>query len=163
MKLSLTVYTYNLSTWTPNPLTPEDIPIMELAVEHYNKKGSSMINCCRVYLQVISIFDLLLFEKNEIHPAYLVGLQPDSCTSTILWPPLPRPPKRYWGLWGSFLRNYIIPLMDRVPNGWKFSNIPRFTSFYFKHHHTPHLYRFQDGDLARFWIMRKQRGYSFPL
>jgi hypothetical protein len=35
-------------TWTPMPLAPQDILLMEFATTKLNKKGSTMINRCRI-------------------------------------------------------------------------------------------------------------------
>jgi hypothetical protein len=66
---------------------------MELATKALNKNGSAIKNCCRLYLRVISIYDLLLLDKTTIHPAYFLGERPPSRTPITYWPDYPRPPK----------------------------------------------------------------------
>jgi len=94
-------------TWLPQQLLSFDCPITEIAVTAYNKKGSKMINRCRMFLQVISVLDLLLYNTKNIHPAYIQGELPPSRIPFLLWPIIPRPPKKYWKLWTSFLRRHI--------------------------------------------------------
>jgi len=86
------------STWTPDPLSNSDIALMEIVVKTYSKKGSSIINRCRMFLQVISIDDLLIPNTGHIHPAYILGTLPLGHTSKITWPSFPKPPKSYWNL-----------------------------------------------------------------
>jgi hypothetical protein len=81
------------ATWVPTPMASNDIPLMEIATTRYNKKGSCMINRCRLYLQIFLFYDLLFFDKPLIHSTYLTGVRPISHSSTIIWLPYPRPPK----------------------------------------------------------------------
>jgi len=80
-------------TWIPHPICFHDKALMDIAVNHYNKKGSACINRCRQFLQVISVLDLLIPYTTVIHPSYIEGYPPLSRTSYITWPPIPRPPK----------------------------------------------------------------------
>jgi len=52
--------------WTPPPLAKGDTPIMEIATKVYDKKGSLMINRCRMFLNIISLFDLLLWDRKGL-------------------------------------------------------------------------------------------------
>jgi hypothetical protein len=54
-------------SWVSDPITSFDKSLMTIAVSKYNKKGSYIINKCRIYLQVISDIDLLIFETADIH------------------------------------------------------------------------------------------------
>jgi hypothetical protein len=101
-------------TWLPTPLSHEDISIMELATGSYNSKGAYLINRCRLYLQVISIMDLLLYNLTAIHPSYLAGEIPPSCQSTLYWPNFPNPPKHYWKLWHHFIHTIVKPLLQKI-------------------------------------------------
>ena len=91
---------------------------MEVAVRTYSKKGSKMINRCRIYLQIISVYDLLIYSTNKIHPAYKEREIPLSRSSKICRPAIPKPPKHYWQLWNSFINLHIEPnLLSTPPNG----------------------------------------------
>jgi hypothetical protein len=81
-------------TWLPQPLCVQDKAIMDIAVNHYNTKGSVCINRCRHFLQVIAVIDLLIPYTNDIQPSYLEGYPPLSRASYITWPPVPRPPQK---------------------------------------------------------------------
>ena len=87
------------STWTPSPLCKEDRALMDLTIKCYDTKGSLIINWCRQYLNLVSVIDHLILKTLEIHPSYLSGNPPMSRMLTIKWPPILRPPKRYWTLW----------------------------------------------------------------
>jgi hypothetical protein len=114
---------------------------MDLAISKYDKRGSSMINRCRLYLQVISIFDLLIFGKSDVHPLYLEGEIPPSRTSLILWPQHPRPPKHFWKL---------TPILLKMPIDWGHVTKYRYSPFFYKHRHLHHLYQLVDGQLTHF-------------
>jgi len=139
-------------SWTPNPLAPNDQSLMEIAILQYNKKGSYIINRCRIYLQVILIYDLLLFRSSEIHPSYILGKPPPSCTSEILWLTCPRPPKHYWKLWHHFLHFCIKPMLEKMELLWDSFWLPRYIPSFFKHRLSPHLYRWQEGQMTRFTL-----------
>jgi hypothetical protein len=70
----------------------------------YNPKGSAMINRCRLYLQAISLYDILTYDLHGIHPSYKQGECPPSRHSTIHWPNNPKPPK----IIGSSGTNFFI-------------------------------------------------------
>jgi hypothetical protein len=46
---------------------------MGIAMKLYDTRGSNMMNKCRIYLKIISLFNLLLFDTDTIHPSYLQG------------------------------------------------------------------------------------------
>jgi len=91
-------------TWTPVPLCDGDISLTSLAIKHFDARSSAMINWCRMYLKIISIYDLLIYNSTDIHPEYLSGTLPLSRSSKITWPLFPRLPKAYWSLWTQFIR-----------------------------------------------------------
>jgi len=115
-----------------------DIPIMEIAVKCFNKKGSKMINWCRLFLQIISVYDLLIYKTDRLHPTYIKGEIPISRHSTIAWPAYPRPPKNYWKLWHSFIHFHIEPYVQKLPLQWNSHAALRFSSSFFKHWYSHH-------------------------
>jgi hypothetical protein len=110
-----------------------------------------MINRYRMFLQVISTYDVLLFNKSEIHPAYLNGCRPPSRTSLFLWPPIPCLPKKFWGLWGHFLRFYVTPKLAGIRPLLGHITTIRYLSNYYKHHHS------HENELSLFKLARCQR------
>jgi hypothetical protein len=105
-------------TWGPSLIHPNDRSIMEIATSVYDKKGSAIINRCCIYLQLISMVDLLISNTQTIHPAYYEGVFAPSRHSDILWPPIPWPPKNYWQLWSHFLRYHISPFLQMNIIDW---------------------------------------------
>jgi hypothetical protein len=81
--------------WTTTLLGKYDIPIISLALQHYDVQCLAIIHCCRMYLHIIPIFDMLIIRSKSVHPEYIAGHRPSSRSSTIAWPPIPRPPKTY--------------------------------------------------------------------
>ncbi len=59
--------------WVPNSSRINDFPLMELAVHSYNQGGSNIINKCCLYLQVISLYDIIQYDGTHIHPNILKG------------------------------------------------------------------------------------------
>jgi hypothetical protein len=73
---------------------------------------------------------------------------------------LPHPPKRYWGVWGHFLRNHIEPILPNIILKWHQNcQLRQFSTFY-KHTRTPHLYHKDQDGLTVFPLNRRQnKGY----
>ncbi len=42
-------------TWVSVPVSKHDIALMDIALLAFNKKGSSIINKCHIYLQILSL------------------------------------------------------------------------------------------------------------
>jgi hypothetical protein len=93
--------------WTPKSQGISDIPIITLALQVYNKKGANMIIRCRLYLNVILIYDLYTYDGRQIHPAFLNNTLPPSLQPTIQWLAYPKPPKHYWSLWAQFIHLHV--------------------------------------------------------
>jgi hypothetical protein len=140
------------STWTPEPLCSSDQPIMRLACKVFSKKGSAKINRCRMYLQLISIADLLTSSSGQIHPAYFAGQFPLGRVSTITWPSFPRPPRSYWGIWSYFLRTHVLPLISHSTLANEKIIHSRFRPTYYKHTKSWNLYRVDSDSLAMFKV-----------
>lgn len=144
----LQVHPSSNSTWIPSPTSPGDRALMEFATLSYNMKGSSMKNRCRIYLQLFSVCDLLIYKTSTIHPSYYKGVLPPSRESSNLSPNVPRPPQWYWSLWSHVLHfvvpNHITPFVPITCYRW----VPLF----FKHTSSPHLYSFQNGEATMFRI-----------
>jgi len=137
-------------TWAPSPLCSCDAALMEIAIKHNDNRGSAIINRCRQFLQVISVVNLLIPHTRTIHPSYIDGYPPSSRVSTILWPPIPRPPKNYWKLWSHFITKYIIPNVSTLQIDWKLLVCPRFSPTFYKHYNSVHLFQLSDDQLTLF-------------
>jgi hypothetical protein len=105
-------------TWTPHPLTANNLFIMDLATKVYNIQDSTMINCCHLFLHIISIANMLTYGLLCIHPFYKAGERLPSRLTTIYWPEFTSPPRHYWKLWHHFIKFYIEPLLDTSSFSW---------------------------------------------
>jgi hypothetical protein len=74
-----------MSTWTPQPQGIHDISIMEMAKMIYDSTECVIINRVRLYLQLITIYDLVAYDGNQIHPELSQGKRVLSRVSTIYW------------------------------------------------------------------------------
>jgi hypothetical protein len=63
------------------------------AAQHYNKKELIMINRVRLYLQVITMYDLLTYDGVHIQPEIMEGKRVISRQSTIFRVDFKRSPK----------------------------------------------------------------------
>jgi len=144
-------------SWTPAPLGNGEIAIMQIAVAHYNKKGSAIINKCRPFLQVFSLYDLLIYNSNIIHPSYMRGELVPSRTSIISWPSITKPPKHYWSLWSHFTYKVLTPILERTQVQWGECTSYRFTPSFYKYKNSFHLYQLVDNTLSEFHLMRGAR------
>jgi hypothetical protein len=57
--------------WHQHPMGKNDIALMPIAVQHYKKLATQMINRCRLYLQVFSLYDIITYTGQQIHPDIL--------------------------------------------------------------------------------------------
>jgi hypothetical protein len=134
--------------WQPIPFSPQDISIMELAISKYDAAHSNIINRCRIYLQIIFIYDLLLYGTSQIHPSYIEGTIPISRISLITWPSLPKPPPCYWKIWKNFLMRHITPIIQSHTITWNSMHTNRYNPVFYKHRQSLHLYKYSEGELA---------------
>jgi len=80
------------------------------------------LNRCRLYLQVITLSDIVSSDGTRIITDIFHGIPLTERTSTLKWPNQQRPPPKAWALWSSALK----PLQPRdtllTPLGPWFSN-----------------------------------------
>ncbi len=60
---SLQIRHHESQCWLPNPQGWDDRPLMTIISQHYNKLDANWINRYRLYLRVISIYDLLTYDS----------------------------------------------------------------------------------------------------
>jgi hypothetical protein len=146
--LGITLRATPSATWTPSAVGVGDIPIMELAIQVYNSRGTIMINRCRLYLNVISIYDLLVYGGSKIHPSFLQREYPPSRHSTISWPSYPCPPKSYWQLWSHIIHCHVTPYCKSQSIQWFPKISATYVNIFFRHHSNFKLYKFDSGGEA---------------
>jgi hypothetical protein len=93
-----------------------------------------------------------------IHPLLLV-LAPHPAL-IFLWPPVPYPPKKYWKLLSHFIQCHITPRLSRMEIQWFHPTEPRFTTSFFKHRVSPHLFHRTGTEMSMFRICPKPRSRS---
>jgi len=138
------------ATCIPTLIASNDIALMDLAVQQYNTKGSYMINRCRIYLRVFSIYELALAHDLTIHPSYLDGTPPPTRSSHIIWPNYLHLPTKYWSLWGHFLYKHIQPLMAHMKNFRDADTQLHFTLPFFRHKSSTHLYHYYGETITKY-------------
>jgi hypothetical protein len=136
--------------WTPSPLGENDLPIITLAHQVYNKKGATIINRCRLYLNVISMYDFFIYDGSHIHPSFFQGEPPPSHRPLIHLPAYPRPPKAYWKLWTHFLSVHVTAYRQSIQFQWNTAIPPNYTVTLYRHWTLFKLYRFVDGEKEEF-------------
>jgi hypothetical protein len=137
-------------TWLPTPQGAGDIAIMELVCQHYNKKDACRINRYRLYLRVISIYDLFTYDGKQIHPELARGQRASSRVSTIHWVDFPKPPRKDNTLWISFLNTHIKPLTTTISLSWNHSSTPTYRTTFMKSNTTDKLYQLTTQGLLQF-------------
>jgi hypothetical protein len=94
--------------------------------------------------------DMLTYDCTRIHPLYIHGERPPSRQSKIFWPEFPYPPRNYWKLWSHFLHVHISQYCNSVTLHWNTTISSRYKVIFYKHRHSPHLFRILDNDIACF-------------
>jgi hypothetical protein len=122
---------------------------MEIACRHYTKKDAIHINRYRLYLRVISLYDLLTYDRKQIHPEFTCGKRVLSRTSTIHWVDFPKPPKKDATLWISFLNTHGKPITTR-PIEWDPSSSPTYRTKFMASTTTDKLYQYSDQGILQY-------------
>lgn len=82
-----------VSTWCPKPQGDGDFSLIEFASCIFTTTELNMINCYHIYLQVITLYDLILYDISAIHPEIEQALRVKSRQRAIFWVNFPNPPK----------------------------------------------------------------------
>jgi hypothetical protein len=69
--------------WVPKLQGTNDVPIMEDVRAFYDNEDCIKLNRCRLYYQVITIYDLITYDGSQVHPEYTSGNRVQSRESTI--------------------------------------------------------------------------------
>jgi hypothetical protein len=103
--------------WLPVQTRTGDVSLMEHSVQQgYTAYQLGQINRCRVYLQVLTLADIVSADGLCIIPDILVGAPLLDRKSTLNWPSQQRPSNKDWAVWSSALRSLqpkhklVIPL-----------------------------------------------------
>jgi hypothetical protein len=94
-------------SWVPEPAIEGDVALMDIALQ-YNFTPSQLhqLNHCRIYLQVIWVSDITAADGYTILLEMIEGSRLMHRTSSLQWPPYPRPPNWYaWRLLIQYISN----------------------------------------------------------
>jgi hypothetical protein len=96
-----------LSTqWIPSLARVEDIALMEYFVNAgYPASQLAQLNRCRLYLQVITLADIVSADGTCILPNSFIGVPLSDRKSALKWPNQQRPPSKDWAVWSSALKS----------------------------------------------------------
>jgi hypothetical protein len=73
--------------------------------QKFNAVQLGSLNRCRLYLQVITLSDIVDAAGLHIIPDILIGIPLSDCRSTLKWPNQQRPPQKDWTLWMAALHS----------------------------------------------------------
>lgn len=82
------------SVWLPHPQGTNDFSLVEYAIGKYSQQDIKLLNRYRMYLQVISLYDILQYDLQAVHPDIKQGNRIISRQSSIFWVDFKRPPKK---------------------------------------------------------------------
>ncbi len=115
-------------------------------MDHFIRQGykaSQLIrlNCCRIYLQVITLTDIVSADGTCIISDFFIGLPLTDRKSTLQWHSQQRPSGNDWALWSSTLQSLQPRNRLTTPLGdWLVAEFHQ-TWFWLWDPNLPHLYR----------------------
>jgi hypothetical protein len=92
--------------WTPTLPMIHDLMLMDYFVSRkFKPQQLEVLNHCRIYLQVLSLTDIVTADGKQIIIPALNGNKLTDRKSTLNWPIQQRPTKSAWKLWASALQH----------------------------------------------------------
>jgi hypothetical protein len=92
--------------WLPVISWQNDMVLMDhFITQGYSAAALGTLNRCRLYLQVITLSDIVSADGSCIISDILHGIPLTERTSTLKWPSQQRPPAKAWDLWSSALKS----------------------------------------------------------
>jgi hypothetical protein len=149
-------------TWLPTPQGRGDKSLMSIACQHYSTRDVTRLNRYRLYLRVISIYDVLTYDDKQLHPEIARGRRVASRTSTIHWVDFPKPPRKDAVLWASFLETHITPNINRHPLEWDSNAAPTYRTMLMTSTLDGCLYQCQSPDYQQYQIKATRRRQQYP-
>ncbi len=129
--------------------------LMSIATLHYFRNDAIIINRCRLFLQLFSIYDLVLYNKASIHPQIKRCERVTSRTPTNFWVDFKRPPKRYIKIWQHFLTEYIEPILSKLHLHWSKETSPNYTNSFYQSNTNNNIYQQLDHGFLQYMPKRK--------
>jgi hypothetical protein len=76
-----------------------DIALMDLALTfHMDTYQLQCISTCRLYLQVVTVSDIVTVKRDKILLSVLDGEKSSQWVSNLSWPKIHRPPTAFWSI-----------------------------------------------------------------
>jgi hypothetical protein len=95
------------SQWVPLLSRQGDIALMDMALTfNFDAYQLRCVNTCRLYLQVISVSDIVNARGDKLLPSTLSGEKDQHHVSSLMWPNIPRPSESFWTIWRIFLQHF---------------------------------------------------------
>jgi hypothetical protein len=93
---------------------------MDLALSlNLNFHQLSLINFCRLYLQVLTVADIAAADGIHLTLHAISGTRDPFCASSWEWPSMPRPPSAAWTQWNLFLQFFTWRnILDKPLGHW---------------------------------------------
>jgi hypothetical protein len=106
-------------------------------------EGLQIINRYRLYLQLVSIYDLIQYDGMDIHPEITRGQRVQSQISTYFWVNFKRPPRKHPRLWQHFLKMHAIPYIKSTSLKWDTASQATYKTNYWFYPTDSNLYSMQ--------------------
>jgi ribonuclease HI len=93
--------------WVPTICRAGDTILMDYAFAlHLHPKSIKLLNQCRLYLQVLSLSDIVDASGSYIIGEYCTGKRPADRVSNLKWPIQSCPLREAWTVWKNFLQHF---------------------------------------------------------
>lgn len=126
--------------WIPKLQGTNDISIMDDARVFFDDDDWIKINRCRLYYQVITLYDLLTYDCSQVHPEFTSGHRLQSRKSMIMWVNFNKPSKKHFNVWNRYIKQYVQPRLNNLTFNWYKKVQPHYNSTYFLSTRTGKLY-----------------------
>jgi hypothetical protein len=147
------------SYWLPTLQGSGDIAIMEDVQRFYDKESCRKINRCRLYFQVITLYDLITYDGSQVHPEYTSGVHPTSRTSTVHWVTFHKPSRKHMTLWNEYINIYVRPRITVSNTSWNTRTKPHYNTTYYLCSRNGKLYeKVTNNEYKMYEALRSQHG-----
>jgi hypothetical protein len=131
---------------------------MSIATIKCSKKDAIVINRCRLYLQLFSLYDLILYNQALIHPQLIRCERVTSRTSTKYWVNFKRPPRRYIETRQQFLAEHIEPILSQFEITWDTAIAPNYINNFYISNTDNKLYQKLEKGYLQYLLKRNHTG-----
>jgi hypothetical protein len=136
------------ASWTPQLQGAHDISIMEYAIGKYNPNELFLINHFHIYLQVTSLYDILIYNTTAINLEIIQGSRISSHTTTIQCIDAPKPPSKAKQIWRSYVNDHLIPYANSHSLKWDIATTPTYKPLSFISNDNKTLYNITESGIT---------------